>query len=129
MAKVQAIRLIHMDNRSEIIMYQTDDGLTRIETRLEDETVWLTQAQMAELFEKGRSTITEHVNNIFQEGELDEESVCRKFRHTASDGKSYETNFYNLDVIISGKISHQQMLEKSTTGIRQIQRKNRKQIE
>ncbi|MCE5178307.1 MAG: hypothetical protein LLF81_04065 [Porphyromonadaceae bacterium] len=113
MAKVQAIRLIRMDNRSEIIIYQTDDGLTKIETRLEDDTVWLTQAQMAELFEKGRSTITEHVNNIFQEGELDEESVCRNFRHTASDGKSYETNFYNLDVIISGKISHQQMLEKA----------------
>ncbi len=113
MAKVQAIRLIRMDNRSEIIICQTEDGLTKIETRLEDDTVWLTQAQMAELFEKGRSTITEHVNNIFQEGELDEESVCRNFRHTASDGKSYETNFYNLDVIISGKISHQQMLEKA----------------
>lgn len=80
-----------MENRTEIIIYQTDDGLTKIETRLENETVWLTQAQMAELFEKGRSTITEHINHIFQEGELDEESVCRKFRHTASDGKSYES--------------------------------------
>jgi len=74
---------------------------TKIETRLEDETVWLTQAQMAELFQKGRTTITEHIRNIFNEGELDENSVCRKFRHTASDGKNYESIFYNLDVIIS----------------------------
>ncbi len=90
-----------MEASGEIIIYQTDDGLTKIEARLENETVWLTQAQMAELFGKGRSTITEHINNIFQEGELEEKSVCRKFRHTASDGKNYETNYYNLDVIIS----------------------------
>lgn len=87
--------------RSELIIYQTDDGRTLIETRLEDETVWLTQAQMAELFQKNRVTITEHIGNIFAEQELDEISVCRKFRHTAADGKSYETNYYNLDVIIS----------------------------
>ena len=62
MAKVQPIRLIRMENRSEIIMYQTDDGLTKIETRLEDETVWLTLEQMSELFEKSKSTVNEHVN-------------------------------------------------------------------
>ena len=90
-----------MTAKSELIIYQADDGRTLIETRLEDETVWLTQAQMAELFQKGRVTITEHIGNIFAEGELDEVSVCRKFRHTAADGKSYETNYYNLDVIIS----------------------------
>ena len=88
-------------DKSELIIYQSDDGRTRIETRLEGETVWLTQAQMAELFQKGRVTITEHIRNIFAEGELDELSVCRKFRHTAADGKSYDTNYYNLDVIIS----------------------------
>lgn len=86
---------------SEIIIYSTDDGMTKIQTRLENETVWLTQAQMAELFGKGRTTITEHIQNIFLEAELEENSVCRNFRHTADDGKMYDTKFYNLDVIIS----------------------------
>lgn len=90
-----------MKQDSNIIIYQTEDGVTKIETRLENETVWLTQAQMAELFQKGRTTITEHIRNIFAEGELDENSVCRKFRHTAADGKNYESIFYNLDIIIS----------------------------
>jgi hypothetical protein len=86
---------------SEIIIYQTEDGITKIETRLENETVWLTQAQLAELFQKSRVTITEHIGNIFKEGELSENSVCRKFRLTAADGKEYDTTLYNLDVIIS----------------------------
>lgn len=89
-----------MEN-TNIIIYQTEDGKTKIETRLEDETVWLTQAQLAELFQKSRVTITEHIGNIFKEGELHEDSVCRNFRHTAADGKEYNTTFYNLDVIIS----------------------------
>jgi hypothetical protein len=88
-------------SKSEIILYTTEDGLIKIQTRLENETVWLTQAQMAELFQKSRVTITEHIRNIFKENELNENSVCRNFRHTAADGKEYETNFYNLDVIIS----------------------------
>lgn len=87
--------------RSEIVIYQHPDGNIRIDVRLEDETVWLTQAHMAILFNKGRTTITEHIQNVFSEGEIDESSVCRKFRHTAEDGKTYETNYYNLDVIIS----------------------------
>lgn len=86
---------------SEIIIYQNSDGNIKIDVRLEEETVWLTQAQMAELFAKGRTTVTEHIQNVFTEGELEENSVCRKFRHTAADGKSYDTNYYNLDVIIS----------------------------
>jgi hypothetical protein len=86
---------------SSIIIYQTEDGHTKIETRLEDETVWLTQAQMGDLFQKSKATISEHIRNIFDEGELNENSVVRKFRTTASDGKAYDTNFYNLDVIIS----------------------------
>ena len=86
---------------SEIIIYQTEDGITKIEARLENETVWLTQAQLAELFQKSRVTITEHIGNIFKEGELSENSVCRKFRLTAADGKEYDTTLYNLDVIIS----------------------------
>jgi len=87
--------------QSEILIYQTEDGDTRIEARLVDESVWLTQKQMAELFLKDVRTINEHVRNIFTEGELREDSVIRKFRTTATDGKSYETQFYNLDVIIS----------------------------
>jgi len=86
---------------SEIILYQADDGQTKIQTRLENETVWLTQAQMIELFGKAKSTISEHLKNIFEEGELDENSVVRNFRITAADGKDYQTNHYNLDVIIS----------------------------
>lgn len=86
---------------SQIIIYQTEDGNTKIETRLEDETVWLSQAQLCELFQKSKSTVSEHLKNIFDEGELEQNSVVRKFRTTATDGKEYETNFYNLDVIIS----------------------------
>jgi hypothetical protein len=86
---------------SNIIIYQTEDGQTKIETRLEDETVWLTQAQLCDLFQKSKATVSEHIKNIFEEGELDERSVVRKFRTTAADGKGYDTNFYNLDVAIS----------------------------
>ena len=86
---------------SEIILYQAEDGQTRIKVRLSDETVWLTQKMMAELFQKDIRTINEHIRNIFDEGELEADSVIRKFRITAEDGKSYETNHYNLDVIIS----------------------------
>jgi hypothetical protein len=94
-------------NSSEILIYQSPDGTVKIDVRLEDETVWLTQSQMGELFGKGRTTITEHIRNVFAEGELQEEVVCRKFRHTtqhgAIEGKTQEvtTQYYNLDVIIS----------------------------
>ncbi|MFN4212627.1 MAG: RhuM family protein [Microgenomates group bacterium] len=86
--------------KGEIIIYKSKDG-PQLEVRLEEETVWLTQKQMALLFDKGIPTINEHIRNIFKEGELKEDSVIRKFRITAADGKTYETNFYNLDVIIS----------------------------
>jgi len=89
-----------MENTS-ILIYQTEDGITKIETRLENETVWLTQAQCCELFQKSKSTISEHIKHIFEEGELEQNSVVRNFRTTATDGKEYETNYYNLDVIIS----------------------------
>ena len=94
-------------NESSIILYQSEDGITKIETRLYDETVWLTQMQIAELFQKGRSTITEHLKNVFDEGELDENVVSRKFRLTTSHGviegktQEKEVKHYNLDVIIS----------------------------
>jgi len=86
---------------SNILIYQTEDGQTKIETVLQDETVWLTQTQLCELFQKSKSTISEHIKNIFVEGELVEDSVVRKFRTTAKDGKNYNINFYNLDIIIS----------------------------
>ncbi len=86
---------------SSLLLYQTEDGRTKIEVRLQDETVWLSQAQLSELFDKDRRTIAEHIQNIFTEKELEENSVCRKFRHTASDGKNYQIIHYNLDVIIS----------------------------
>ena len=91
----------------EIILYQNQDGNIKIDVRLEDETVWLSQAQIAELFGKGRTTITEHIQNVFGEGELDENVVCRNFRHTTSHGaivgktQEKEVKYYNLDVIIS----------------------------
>lgn len=85
----------------EFILYQTEDGQTRIEVRMEHETIWLTQKTMAELFQKDVRTINEHLRNIFDEDELREDSVIRKYRITAADGKSYETLHYNLDVIIS----------------------------
>lgn len=86
---------------TEIIMYQTEDGLTKIDVQMSDETVWLTREQMAELFQRDRSVIGKHIKNIFDEGELLKESVWAKFAHTAEDGKVYQVDYYNLDVIIS----------------------------
>ena len=83
------------------LIYTTEDGKTRIQVKLQDETVWLTQAHLCELFDKDKRTISEHIRNVFAEGELIEESVFRNFRITAADGKNYSTNFYNLDMIIS----------------------------
>ena len=89
------------ENNSQIIIYETESGETKLEVTFIDETVWLTQIQMAELFGKSKKTISEHISNLFKEEELEENSVIRKFRTTAQDGKNYNTNFYNLDVIIS----------------------------
>ena len=92
---------------NKIIIYQTEDGQTQIDVRLENETVWLTQAQMAELFQKDRTVITRHINNVFKEGELEKEEVCAKFAHTTRHGaltgkiQMQETVLYNLDVVIS----------------------------
>ncbi|MGH7844351.1 MAG: virulence RhuM family protein [Candidatus Binatia bacterium] len=85
----------------EVILYEAPDGQIRLDVRLEQDTVWLTQAQMAELFDKNVRTISEHIGNIFSEKELDNSSVIRNFRITARDSKAYDTRFYNLDVIIS----------------------------
>lgn len=95
------------NNQSSFIIFKTEDEKVAVDVRFEDETVWLTQEQMAQLFNKARSTITEHIKNVFNEGELDEQVVCRKFRRTTQHGamadKTQEVlvSFYNLDVIIS----------------------------
>ncbi|MBQ9387724.1 MAG: virulence RhuM family protein [Lachnospiraceae bacterium] len=90
-----------MDNYGEIVIYQTEDGFSKIEVNLKNETVWLSIDQMAELFQRDRSVIGKHVRNIFKEGELKKDSVWAKIAYTAADGKIYDVDFYNLDVIIS----------------------------
>lgn len=86
---------------SNIIMYTTEDGVTKIETTFDNDTVWLSIDQMAELFQRDKSVIGKHVRNIFKEGELEKNAVWAKFAYTASDGKTYQVDYYNLDVIIS----------------------------
>jgi hypothetical protein len=88
-------------NAGEILLYQSEDGQTRIQVRLEGETVWLTQNQMADLFQTTKQNIGQHIQNVFKESELQEESVVKDFFTTAADGKNYQTKFYNLDVVIS----------------------------
>ena len=90
-----------MDEQNKVIIYAASDGQTKIDVKLEDETLWLTQTQMCELYQTSKSNISEHIRHIFEEGELQEDSVVRKFRTTAADGKSYLTTFYNLDMIIA----------------------------
>lgn len=90
-----------MSDNNRIIMYQTEDGLTKIDVTLENETVWLSQDQMAELFQRDKSTISRHIKNIFEEGELNRDTVVAKIATTASDGKTYDVDYYSLDVIIS----------------------------
>jgi len=89
------------NSTAEFLIFTKQAGENSIEVWVEDETVWLTQKLIGVLFEKGRSTITEHLKNIFETGELAENSVCREFRHTAEDAKEYTTKFYNLDAIIA----------------------------
>lgn len=86
---------------SQIILYRTEDGRTRIECRFENETIWLSQKLIAELYQKDVRTINEHLRNIFSEGELDSNSVIRNFRITASDGKTYDTRHYALPAILA----------------------------
>jgi len=100
-AKNESQKLQIRNSTAEFLVFTKQSGENTIEVRIEDETVWLTQKLMSVLFEKGRSTVTEHLQKIFETGELIEESVCRNFRHTAEDGKEYVTKFYNLDAIIA----------------------------
>ena len=86
-----------MGESSEIIIYQTADGLTKIDVRMEGETLWLTQAQMMDLFQSSKTNISEHISHIFEEGELVKDSVVRKYRTTGADGKNYNVKYYSLD--------------------------------
>ena len=87
------------EKKNEIILFENQG--VKLEVNLKDETVQLTQKQMAELFDKDRRTITRHIQNIYRDGELEENSVCSFFEHTAEDGKNYKVQYYNLDMIIS----------------------------
>lgn len=89
------------ENKTSLIMYTTEDGITQIQATFDNDTVWLSIDQMAELFQRDKSVIGKHVRSIFTEGELDKKSVWAKFAYTASDGKTYQVDYYNLDVIIS----------------------------
>ena len=90
-----------MAENNKILIYTDSSGLTKIDVRLTEDTLWLTQAQMCELYQTSKSNVSEHIKHIFEEGELQEEAVVRKFRTTAADGKSYLTTFYSLDMIIA----------------------------
>ena len=91
-----------MENqKGEILFYQREDGSAQIDVRLEEDTVWLTQAQLVILYQSSKANVSEHIKHIFEEGELIENSVVRNFRTTAPDGKNYITKHYNLDMIIS----------------------------
>jgi len=92
------------NTNGDIIIYQTDDGLTKIDVKIQNETVWLSQQQMAELFDTSRTNVIEHINNIYLEEELDKNSTCQNFRQVRKEGNrnvSREIPFYNLDMIIS----------------------------
>ena len=89
------------NDKGEILIYKTEDGITEIDVRLEDETVWLTQQQLADLYQSSKSNVSEHIKHIFEDEELDEKSVVRNFRTTAADGKNYNVKYYNLDMILS----------------------------
>lgn len=93
-----------LNNNGNIIIYQAEDGLTKINVKVENETVWLNQQQMAELFQSSRTNVVEHIKHIYEEGELSEEATCRKFRQVRMEGNrevNREIPFYNLDMIIS----------------------------
>ncbi len=101
MAEEKNKKLQIRNSTAEFLIFTSQKGESSIDVLVADENVWLTQDMIATLYEKGRTTITEHLKNIFDEGELDEDSVCRKFRRTASDGKEYNTKFYNLEAVIA----------------------------
>lgn len=101
---MESVENSNSDSNSKIIIYQAEDGSAKIDVRLEDETVWLTQQQMAELFQSSRTNVVEHIKNIYSDGELEEKATCREFRQVRTEGKrevARRIPHYNLDMIIS----------------------------
>ena len=90
-----------MDKENKLILYKDEEGRVSVNTRFADEDVWLTQAQLVEIYQSSKSNISEHLTNIFADKELEQDAVVRKFRTTAADGKNYQVQYYNLDVIIA----------------------------
>lgn len=95
------LKELEKENNTQLLMYESADGITKIEVKMQDETVWLSIDQMAELFGRDKSTISRHIKNVFEEGELTQDSVVANFATTAADGKNYNVTYYNLDMIIS----------------------------
>ena len=115
--KEQKIELKEMNkdnNQGKIVIHQTDDSDTKIDVRFVDETVWLTQAQLCELYQTSKSNVSKHIKNIFEEGELEENSVVRKFRTTASDGKNYNVSYYEYFEIKIEKLKNNSNLWNQT---------------
>ena len=130
------------ESNGDIIIYQTENGLTKINVKIENETVWLSQQQMAELFSTSRTNIIEHINNIYEEEELNKNSTCQNFRQVRKEGNrnvTREIPFYNLDMILSsigeklltgaGKISHDKALEKAKAEYKKYQVKTISPVE
>ena len=90
-----------MNENNNIVIYQSEDGKVHLDVKYNEDTLWLTQQQLCNLYQTCKSNVSEHIKHIFEDGELEENSVVRKFRTTASDGKTYDVNHYNLDMILS----------------------------
>ena len=116
-----------MEQKGEIIIYQSADGKNKLNVKLENETVWLSQAQLVELYQTSKSNVSEHIKNIFTEGELVKDSVVRKFRTTADDGKNYNVEYYNLDMIIS--LGYKKYQLKTLTPVEQAYLESLKDLE
>ena len=130
------------EEKGEILIYSSDDGVTKIDVRLEDETVWLTQQQLADLYHTSKSNVSEHITNIFKEGELDEAATVRKFRTVQIEGgRNVERNLlhYNLDNILTmsgekllegnGSVSHQKAIDKVEQEYKKYQAKTLSSVE
>ena len=101
MSEIKEVMAMSEQHSDDLLLYTSEDGRIHVDVRLCDETVWLTLDQIGALFDKAKSTVSEHISHVFDEGELEQEAVVRKFRTTAADGKNYEVNYFNLDMIIS----------------------------
>lgn len=105
-----------MSDPSPFLIYRSEDGRTKLDVRLDDQTVWLSQKQLTDLFGKAKGTISEHIKHIFEDGELTENSVVRLFRTTAADGKTYEVAHYNLDMMLALGIAVIPLLSRAPQG-------------